>query len=67
METIDRSRLTNHELFGEIIRRESHHNHPIEEVENVYRWVQNSEVRKYVDKIGLNEIISLFILYKKTS
>lgn len=60
METIERSTLTDHELFGEIMRKESHHDHPIE-LNKIPRWKQNDDVKAYVDKMGLNDIIGLFI------
>jgi len=61
MEIIDRSTLTNHEFFGEIMRRESHHDQPIELRDGIPRWEQNPDVRNMVDKIGLNDVIGLFI------
>jgi hypothetical protein len=61
METIDRSTLANHELFGEIMRRESHHDHLIELQDGFPRWKQNTDVRNITYKIGLNDTIELFI------
>ena len=60
METIERSTLIDHELFGEIMRKESHHDHPIE-LNKIPRWKQNDDVKAYVDKMGLNDTIGLFI------
>lgn len=61
MKTIERKTLIDHEYFGDIIRRESHHDHPIVEVDGIPRWKENPEVSEYVGKIGLNDIIGLFM------
>lgn len=61
MKTIERKTLIDHEYFGDIMRREAHHEHSIVEVDGIPRWKENPEVSEYVGKIGLNDIIGLFI------
>ena len=56
--------------FVEILERESHHDHEIiEDVDGSPRWKEDKDVRKLVDKIGLNDLIPLFHIlgYDKNS
>jgi hypothetical protein len=60
MSPIDRRDLADHELFGEIMRREKHHAHEIVMTDGIPRWKESPDTRKMVDKIGLNDAIGLF-------
>jgi len=60
MKIVKRSEITE-ETFREIIDKEAHHEHIIYKDESgTLRWKENDDVRKMVDKIGLNEIYQLF-------
>lgn len=61
MEIVNRNTLIDHEIFGEIMKKESHHDHVIEMIGGRPRWEENPHVRKMVDKIGLNDVVGLFI------
>jgi hypothetical protein len=65
---INRQDITD-ETFREILDCEIHHDHPIVEIDGVYRWKQNYSVRQLVDKCGLNELVELFyrLGYNKNS
>lgn len=61
METIPRSNFTSHELFAEIMEKESHHSHEIVDDSGTPRWKENPEVNRLVDDIGgLNNIVPMF-------
>lgn len=60
MKTVNRNEITD-ETFREILDVETHHDHIIYKDENgTLRWKEDSNVRKMVDKIGLNDILQLF-------
>jgi len=48
----------NHE---EIVKAEEHHQHEIIKVDGKYRWKSDPDIVKLKDRIGLNNIIELFI------
>jgi len=65
---INRHEIT-HEIYREILDCETHHDHPIIEVDGVLRWKKNPSVRQLVDKCGVNELVELFyhLGYNKNS
>ncbi len=70
MNYIERKEFLNDEEYAQIMKKESHHDHKIiKDEEGIYRWEKNEKVNDHVQKIGLNEIIILFILlgYDKNS
>jgi len=61
METIDRKDLENTEIFGEILKKESHHDHDIVNDNGRPRWKEDPDVSKLVEDMGgLNNIVRLF-------
>lgn len=61
METIPRDTFESHELFAEIMTKESHHDHEIIDEGHGPRWKEDPMVCKLVDDMGgLNNIVSLF-------
>ena len=61
METINRDTFKEHELFAEIIKKESHHDHEIVDEGHGARWKEDPDVCKLVDDMGgLNNIVRLF-------
>lgn len=53
----------------DILIRESHQDHRLVVVDGRVRWEENPHVREWVDRIGLNEILILFMClgYDKNS
>lgn len=61
METINRKDLEAHEVFGEIMRKEAHHDHEIVDEGHGARWKEDPDVCELVDAMGgLNNIVRLF-------
>ena len=61
METIDRKVFESHDLFAEIMKKESHHDHEIVDEGHGSRWKEDPDVVKLVDDMGgLNNIVRLF-------
>jgi hypothetical protein len=59
METIPRDTFKDHELFAEIMQKESHHNHEIVD-EHGPRWKGDTRVSKLVDDMGgMNNVVAL--------
>ena len=59
MEILDRSTFKDHELFAEIMEKESHHNHGIVLKGDRPRWQENPRIRKLVDDMGgMNNVVS---------
>jgi len=48
------------EEYKEILETEINHKHIIVEVDGIFRWKENTRVRKLVDIMGLNEVTELF-------
>ena len=51
-----------HPSYKPMMKLESHHDHVIEDVGGKPRWRENPEVAELVDRVGLNDIITLFIM-----
>lgn len=61
MKLIDRKDLEDNELYGEIIRKEAHHNHEIIDDDGRPRWKSDPKVVELLDEMGgLNNIVRLF-------
>ncbi len=61
MEFIDRKEITE-DTYTEILEKESHHDHKIiKDEQGTLRWQENKKIRELVDKIGLNDLIALFL------
>jgi hypothetical protein len=61
METISRDTFKDHELFAEIMQKESHHDHEIVDEGHGPRWKEDPDISKLVDDMGgLNNIVRLF-------
>jgi len=61
METISRKEFESHEVFAEIMDKESHHDHEIVDEGHGPRWKEDPRVCKLVDDMGgLNNIVTLF-------
>jgi hypothetical protein len=59
MEILDRSTFKDHELFAEIMEKESHHNHGIVLKGDRPRWQENPRISKLVDDMGgMNNVVS---------
>lgn len=59
METISRDTFKDHELFEEIMRKESHHNHDIVDEGHGPRWKEDPRVSKLVDDMGgMNNVVA---------
>ena len=59
MEIIDRDTFKEHELFAEIMEKESHHNHGIVLKGDRPRWQENPRISKLVDDMGgMNNVVS---------
>lgn len=59
MEIIDRSTFKDHELFAEIMEKESHHNHGIVLKGDRPRWQENPRISKLVDDMGgMNNVVN---------
>lgn len=68
MKIVNRSEISVEE-YREIMEKESHHNHEIVEVNGVLRWKENSDVRRILKNISLNDLCPLLICmgYDKNS
>jgi hypothetical protein len=60
METIPRDTFKDHELFAEIMQKESHHSHEIVNDNGRPRWKEDTRVSKLVDDMGgMNNVVAL--------
>ena len=61
IKTISRKEVSKAEdIYADVLKKESHHNHELIMDEGVCRWRQNPDVRFLVDeKISLNDLIPL--------
>lgn len=60
LQIVDREDITE-DIYAEMLEMEEHHEHLIVRDSNgVYRWVEDERTRQLADKIGINEIVSLF-------
>jgi hypothetical protein len=47
------------DFYGDVLKHEIHHNHELVEVGGVWRWKENPGVRDLLEKISLNDLVSL--------
>jgi hypothetical protein len=61
MKEINRKDLENDDLYGEIMRKESHHDHKIIDCDGRPRWKEDPKVSELVEAMGgLNNIVRFF-------
>lgn len=59
MEILDRSTFKGHELFEEIMEKESHHDHEIVFKGDRPRWKEDPRISKLVDDMGgMNNVVN---------